>query len=478
MHAGHPRRRRFAALVAVACLAGGAAATLGAGGASATDGSTSSSSPSTPGSTPGSTPASTPDSTPGSTTPTSSSPDTSVPTSVAPASVSTVTLPLFGAPLTIDLMTGPGGALSSVTINPADGWTAPQVKPNRVAFVNDDGTAKVVVRSREGGGQRIDAKAGTLADLVGPGRWTGDVFGNGVTTTVDFSIADRGDGTPDIVGIGVTGASGIVGPVRYDDDLDDWHDKSSAKVTITFTESAPNATLTRQLTIKATVEIGDDDDGGDTEAKVRISLSKIKQSAPDQPVAAGPGSWTGVLCDGTTATVAYVLSDDGVLTVGSVTPEPDRVKSEGRMVEVRFDGGERVRLLVKRTDGGLWVRAEAKLRCDDQPDPSVNVPTTAERDDDDDRDDRCDRRGRGNGRDGNGRDRDRRDDRCDDTSSSVPNSSVPNSSVPNSSVPSTSAPSTSAPSTSTPDTSTPTESSAPSSSAPENTAPGTTEDDD
>src|SRR5262245_10096325 len=50
--------------------------------------------------------------------------------SAVPAETS-VTLPLFGAPLTVDISSGPGGALTSVSLNPADGFTATKTKPNK-----------------------------------------------------------------------------------------------------------------------------------------------------------------------------------------------------------------------------------------------------------------------------------------------------------------------------------------------------------
>ena len=57
----------------------------------------------------------------------------------AVAAETITTLPLFGAPLTVDVTTAPDGAISAVSVDPADGLTASTVKPNKVKFVNEDG---------------------------------------------------------------------------------------------------------------------------------------------------------------------------------------------------------------------------------------------------------------------------------------------------------------------------------------------------
>ena len=231
---------------------------------------------STPDST-GSTGSSVPDSSvPGSSVPANSVPGSSVPATgtaspdpAAPiAAPASFTLPLFGVGLTVEITTGPGGALSSVMLNPADGFTAAAARPNKVAFVNADGSTSVVVKSNDGG-QRVEARAGSLAEIVGPGGWNGEVF-PGVPGSVAFEIVDNG-GTPGIVVGTVTGPSAEVGQVEIDgggsDDGDDDHDEREAKVRIRFSQDGQS----RWLTIKAEV----DTDDGATRAKVRISLSKI-----------------------------------------------------------------------------------------------------------------------------------------------------------------------------------------------------------
>ena len=139
----------------------------------------------------------------------------------APVPLSTTTsLPLFGAQLTIDITTGPGGVLASVAVNPADGYTAIEVRPNEVVFVNAAGTATVEVKARNGA-QRIEATTVSLDALVaggGAGGWSGDVFGTGTITTVGFSVVKTADGTPDITGITVSDPSADIGSVERTDE--------------------------------------------------------------------------------------------------------------------------------------------------------------------------------------------------------------------------------------------------------------------
>ena len=44
----------------------------------------------------------------------------------------TVTLPLFGAPLTLGITTDVGGALTEVSVDPADNTVATTLKPHKV----------------------------------------------------------------------------------------------------------------------------------------------------------------------------------------------------------------------------------------------------------------------------------------------------------------------------------------------------------
>lgn len=326
---------------------------------------------------------------------------------------STFTLPLFGPPLTIDITTGPGGTLASVMINPADGFTATEVKPNKVAFVNDLGTAKVVVKARSGG-QRVEAKAGTLADLSGPGGWAGEIF-PGLPAEVAFTIGDKGDGSPDITGITVSDIAGVtveIGAVEYSND--DGEQEAGVRIKFTMGDQ------TRWLSIKAEVETDDDD--GDSHAKVRVSLSKIRNAPLVGAAAVGPQHWSGVLCSGAPVTIDYVVSAEGVISDVVISPAPTEQRIEADRIEVRFADGERIRIRVSDHDGELVVRSDDKIRCRDAADPTVNVPVVTSGDDEGD--DEGDHEGREDGDKGDDEgDHDKGgrhgDDDDDETSTSV-----------------------------------------------------------
>ncbi len=301
----------------------------------------------------------------------------------APVPLSTTTsLPLFGAQLTIDITSGPGGVLASVAVNPADGYTATEVRPNEVVFVNAAGTATVEVKARNGG-QRIEATAVSLDDLVaggGAGGWSGDVFGTGTITTVGFSVIKNADGTPDITGISVSDPSAEVGSVERTDE--------GVRLSIRFV----NGGQSRVLSVRVSVG-GDDDDDDEGGARIRVSLSKLKGVATAAAEAAGSHSWTGTLCNGSGASITYVVGEDG--SISDVVPNPpaESNRLDGRSkADVRFSQDERVRIRVRSNDGQIKVSVDEKFRCD-SPDPTLNTPVSTTPDDESDDDDHDDDHG-------------------------------------------------------------------------------------
>ncbi len=311
----------------------------------------------------------------------------------------TTTLPLFGVQLTVDVTTGPGGALSSVTVNPADGLTATKDKPNKVVFVNDAGTAKVVVSGHDGR-QGVQVKAGALADISGDGSWSGDVFGTGAATTVAFTIGATADGGPDITGVSSSDATAVIGTTKYhnDDDHGHGHEHQSASVKVTF--SAPGQT--RSLLIAAEVHTGED---GTTRARSSVTLGRLRAVAQPVADATGTKTWSGQLCSGDAATITYTVNADGSITDVTATPDGAEISTHGNHVDVDFGDHQRVRIRTHLDGDNLTVGVDARIRCENAPDPTVNTPivtTTTNPDQGDDNHDNHDHHGNGNGGGGNG----------------------------------------------------------------------------
>jgi hypothetical protein len=300
---------------------------------------------------------------------TDSTDTTTPPSTAAPvvAAESVTTLPLFGAPLSVDVATTPSGALASVAVTLADGstptdLTATKVRANQVAFVNDAKTGKVRVEARRGA-DKVGVTAGALNDILGPGGWSGDVFGTGTKTTVSFQIVAGTDGAPDISAVTTSDPSAKVGDVQHNNDD---HVKA-ARVTITFTAGIQ----TRRLTIAASVfTIGDT-----TKAASQVLLSKISGTTLPADQAAGAHTWTGMLCDGSTANVAYTVASDGTITAGAVTPSTATATADGNTLRVKFSDTESLVITVVGKDGNLRISASPRLRCG-RTTPTVNTPTS------------------------------------------------------------------------------------------------------
>jgi hypothetical protein len=313
-----------------------------------------------------------------------SSTSTTTPTTTvapAPAAMSTFTLPLLLSSLTVDVTTDAGGGLLDVSLSggAAASLDPVQVKPNRVSFVNENGSVNVKVSAKHGG-ERVTVRAGALADILGQGGWSGDVFDTGETSSVGFVVADAGDGSPNLTDITVSSpAQYQIGEVKLSSDDDDDDSERSASVSIEFSQAGQ----TRTLRIKAEVETDD----GETNAHLKISLGRVKGRQLASGAAVGDHTWNGMLCDGTPAAIGYTVGEDGRITITSTSPEAD-ARSDGREASIRFSDKERVRVNVTGDDGELTVSTAEKIRCGRNT-PTVNgqpVTTTSIPDDDEDDD--------------------------------------------------------------------------------------------
>ena len=328
------------------------------------------------------------------------------------AGASSFTLNLLGAPITVGVTTGVDGSLTNVNVDPTV-LVATAARINKVSFSNVAGTASVTVRANHGG-QSVAIRSTSLADLAGIANgWTGDVFGNDVKSSVTFDVVDNA-GSPELANVdclpgGTITCSDPVTTSGHDDDDDDG---SSVSSSVTFTSETG---ATRTLRIR----VGMHTDDGNTQAVVRISLSRITE-----PAITGVGlhTWTGVLCDSTPANIDYRVEADGSITVENTT-NPAFTSSTSNSgehggVTVTFTtaNSEQVRIRVQGAD--LTVRTRVNLHCPQDlptinsiaPDPSIvsgdddGDDDHGDHSDDDDDDDHGDDHGgdRGGSRGGNG----------------------------------------------------------------------------
>jgi hypothetical protein len=172
--------------------------------------------------------------------------------------------------------------------------------------------------------------------------------------------------------VGAITGGGVAAPAETS--THDDGDEVSTKVVVTFTSApATGDKQTRTLTIKVKVEneSGDDDDDDSTEshASLSISLGKLRGLPGAAP---GTKTWSGLLCDGTTATVTYDVDATGKVTVTGSSVVGFEVKSDDGRTQVRFPTGERIKIKAKVDSAGLTINVDEKIRCKDAVDPTVN----------------------------------------------------------------------------------------------------------
>jgi hypothetical protein len=225
----------------------------------------------------------------------------------------------------------------------------------------------------------ISARGKSLADFANAsgGGWKGDVFGDGTTWMVPFVVG--GTDTAPTITIGtVTGGTAAIVPTKVS--TGGHHDGNEvvARAGVKFTNA--DGTLSRSLSIGVKVEAGGDaDNDGDMKspsASLSISLGRVRglpQTAAQ--ATAGPHTWTGLLCDNSTATVKYSVAADGTITIaaGDVTPSTATVKTDGTKASVRFGDHQSIRIHAKVDSAGLiTVNVAENIRCRNAAAPTIN----------------------------------------------------------------------------------------------------------
>lgn len=268
----------------------------------------------------------------------------------------TAVLPLFGsAGLTVAVTLDTVGNISDVALTPTGVVTQTSSDPTLVKFANTDGTTKVAVKAK-GDKLSISAKSGSLADFIGTGTWSANVFGTGVES-VDYTIGDDGTGKPTLT-IGtpsvVDGVTALVIAPKTDSE----DEEASASGGVTFSADG----FVKRLRI--TIEV--DEVGGTAHLKITLT-GKDRQTLSDALaalVAAGDRTWSAYLCDGTTqVTVTYKVNADGTVSFVSASPSAPAatVTTNDNGFRARFDGTNvGVQVSLRPNDDGTTYTLSAK----------------------------------------------------------------------------------------------------------------------
>lgn len=240
----------------------------------------------------------------------------------------TATLPLLGTTLSVDVTLDPTGNITTVALAPSTGFTQTKATDSVVKFSNDAGTTKVSVRAK-GDRMSVSAKSTSLADFLGSGTWSADVFGTGSASTVDYTVGDDGNGNPTLTLGAINAAAGITATADAPKSGSD-EDGADASVGVTFTLDG----YVKHLRITISTDTRDGD------AHLRITLSgkdrqKLTGSLADL---AGERTWSAHLCDGTAVAVGFHVASDGTVVFDGSTGAPATDKTLGNGFRVRFDG--------------------------------------------------------------------------------------------------------------------------------------------
>jgi hypothetical protein len=242
-------------------------------------------------------------------------------------------MPLLGVALTVTL--DDVGNIETVGFNPA-GITQTEAGDHKVKFANADGTVKVDVKAK-GSKLSVNARTGSLVDLIGSAVWSADVFGTGTASSVPYEIGST-DGRPTLrideptVPAGVTA---VRSPIKTSGN------NVSGQVTFEFDG------YTKKLSIRVHV------DQGVGKASLKITLSGKDKQKLTGALPVGTRTWSAHLCDGTAVGVTFNVNADGTVSFVSATPASPavKVKTNKHGFKATFEG-TKVGVSVKLTQKG------------------------------------------------------------------------------------------------------------------------------
>jgi hypothetical protein len=245
------------------------------------------------------------------------------------------TLPILGGGVAVTVALDPAGNITGVTVgNPALAQT--KATSEFVKFATADGKTKVTVKAR-GSRLAISARVTTLAELVGTGTWTADVFGTGTKTSVSYTIGDDGKGNP-TVSLGTpaplpASATWTAGTPKSG--------KGDGGASASSGGSFAYQGFTKKLTVSVRVEKPDGEDPGGASLRITVSGRDVQKLADSLAAlnAAGTHAWSAYLCDGKTAvTVSYHVNLDGTIGFDGATGGAFTQTTKDGALRVRFKG--------------------------------------------------------------------------------------------------------------------------------------------
>jgi len=252
----------------------------------------------------------------------------------------TATLPLLGTPLTVAVTLNAGGTISGVALNPSTALSKTKSGDDFVKFTNTDGSVKVTVKAK-GGQLAIKAKARVLADLLGTGSWSSDVFATGTKSTADYTVGKDASGNPTVAIGNVHTPPGVIwtpapdpthllkpGTSKSADKSKGSHATASGK----FTWQGFSKTLTISVNVakNGTAGLSITLSGRDAQ-KLNGSLASL--------VTGGARTWSANSCAGTPVAVKYHVATDGTVVYDGSSGGTATEKKFGHGFVAFFDKG-------------------------------------------------------------------------------------------------------------------------------------------
>lgn len=221
--------------------------------------------------------------------------------------------------------------------------TTSTTEPESTTTTSTTLAGAVTTSTTEPGGGDDDEITTTHDTTPGPRAWAsttcaGQPIGIRYTVTVDGRLVlDAVTGEPDDLDADDDRIRAQFGDVRVDIRIDD-------EVTVDEDRDCGSATSTTSTTIPGSTTTTTADDGGDDDDH-EDGDDDHEDDGGDHPQA-GPHTWSSTSCSDAPISVAYTVTADGELILGTITGDVDDVETSDDEIRVEFEDGVEVRIQV------------------------------------------------------------------------------------------------------------------------------------